>query len=203
MIKTDDDLKTLPPDIRECYFEREKELKYFRNYTQKNCEIECFMNLTMAECGCVDLYQPFQSIDDVCLSVNKTFLDYCPNRVISDLQLSEEFSIERNCSCLPMCNSLSYDVKYFVEYLSLNGSNETSITVRMNMDGIGLYRRYQQFSLSDVVSFVGGLLGLFAGISMLSIVEFFYFFTIRIGFDLWKRLGNREISQRNWVDGMD
>jgi len=56
------------------------------------------------------------------------------------------------------------------------------------MDDIVLFRRYQQFTFSDVVSYVGGLLGVFAGISMLSIVEFFYFFTIRLGVNLWRIL---------------
>jgi amiloride-sensitive sodium channel len=76
-------------------------------------------------------------------------------------------------------------VKYFSRQ---NENNESTINVRMNMDDMIVYRRYQQFTSSDVVSYVGGILGLFAGISMLSIVEFFYFFTIRLSTDLWRIL---------------
>lgn len=51
--------------------------------------------------------------------------------------------------------------------------------------------RRKQFSGVEVVSFVGGLLGLFAGFSALSFVEFIYHFTIRIGYNIY--------SQRNKV----
>jgi amiloride-sensitive sodium channel len=46
--------------------------------------------------------------------------------------------------------------------------------------------RYQQFKVVDFLSYVGGILGLFAGISALSIVEFLYFFTFRLITDLWR-----------------
>lgn len=46
--------------------------------------------------------------------------------------------------------------------------------------------RYQPFKLVDFLSYVGGILGLFAGISVLSIVEVFYYFTIRILIDVWR-----------------
>lgn len=42
--------------------------------------------------------------------------------------------------------------------------------------------RRKQFSGVEVLSFVGGLLGLFAGFSALSFVEVIYYFTIRVGF---------------------
>ena len=42
--------------------------------------------------------------------------------------------------------------------------------------------RRKQFSLVEFFSFVGGLLGLFAGFSVLSFVELIYYFTLRIGF---------------------
>jgi Amiloride-sensitive sodium channel len=39
--------------------------------------------------------------------------------------------------------------------------------------------RYEEFGIRDFLCFIGGLLGLFAGISVLSLVELFYFFTLR------------------------
>jgi hypothetical protein len=41
IIKTDEDLRSIPPEERNCYFEGERELTYFKIYTQKNCEMEC------------------------------------------------------------------------------------------------------------------------------------------------------------------
>ena len=50
--------------------------------------------------------------------------------------------------------------------------------------------RYQQFTVVDFLAYVGGILGLFAGISALSVVEFLYFFTLRLVSDLWRYLSN-------------
>ncbi|KAL7013162.1 hypothetical protein ACKWTF_015224 [Chironomus riparius] len=186
-------LKHLKPFERECYFKGEKALKFFNKYSQRNCEIECFTNKTFEHCNCVDLIHPFQHSSDICLNIS-VLPNFCLNHFRYELNELENFSAEQNCSCLPLCNSISYNIKYYTKHES--GGNETTINVRMNMDDIVLFRRYQQFTFSDVVSYVGGLLGLFAGISMLSIVEFFYFFTIRLGVNMW-----RMFSERNY--GLD
>jgi len=183
IIRTDNDLKFLKPEDRGCYFQGEKSLKYFRKYSQKNCNIECFTNVTVKSCSCFDINQPFGSIDDVCQNISGLRTN-CFRYLQHDLYALEHFSTEQNCSCLPLCNSVNYNIKYNIENDA--DDNETIINVRMNMDDIILYRRYQQFTYSDVISYVGGLLGLFAGISMLSIVELFYFFTIRLVVNLWK-----------------
>jgi amiloride-sensitive sodium channel len=41
VIEAEDDLRSFDPDERKCYFEDERSLKYFKIYTQKNCEMEC------------------------------------------------------------------------------------------------------------------------------------------------------------------
>jgi acid-sensing ion channel, other len=41
IIQTDDDLRSFDPDERNCYFEGERKLNYFKVYTQRNCESEC------------------------------------------------------------------------------------------------------------------------------------------------------------------
>jgi hypothetical protein len=50
--------------------------------------------------------------------------------------------------------------------------------------------RYQEFKLVDFLSYVGGILGLFAGISVLSFVELAYFMTLRLITDLLRYKGN-------------
>ena len=92
--------------------------------------------------------------------------------------------LSQNCSCLPLCNSIKYNVKYYSNIFS--ESNETTINFKLNTEDIIVYKRYQQFSKFDVVSCVGGLLGLFAGISFLSIFEFFYFITLRFLVNIWR-----------------
>jgi len=139
----------------------------------------------MKICQCVDIEHPFENQKDLCLNISR-MMPSCIKYLSSHLYETYNYSPERNCSCLPLCDSVSFNVKYNIMYETKG--KETIINVRMNMDDVILFRRYQQFTFSDVVSYVGGLLGLFAGISMLSIVEFFYFFTIRVGVNLWRIL---------------
>lgn len=47
-----------PPAIRQCYFTFERKLRFFRHYTQQNCEIECLSNHTLHECDCVNFSMP-------------------------------------------------------------------------------------------------------------------------------------------------
>jgi amiloride-sensitive sodium channel len=187
VIRTDKVLLNLKPTERECYLPNERKLKFFKIYSQKNCEIECFTNYTIDACNCTTLFQPYNPSKGInhCKIQNPKSVEFCYEYAKSNLAISDDFSIERNCSCLPTCDSVKYQIKYSTE---IDGSNETTIRIRMNMDDLISYRRYQQFTFSDVVSYVGGLLGLFAGISMLSIVEIFYFFIIRPVVDLYRAL---------------
>ena len=54
--------------------------------------------------------------------------------------------------------------------------------------------RKKQFNLVDFMSFVGGILGLFAGFSALSFVELIYWFTIRVFITSYKKVDSRVYS---------
>lgn len=52
---------------RRCYFEGERQLKYLRHYTKRNCELECWVNMTIKHCGCVQFWMPRKKlIQDFC-----------------------------------------------------------------------------------------------------------------------------------------
>lgn len=51
-------LEDYDPNIRQCYFDSERKLRFYRNYTQTNCEVECLTNHTLAQCGCVKFSMP-------------------------------------------------------------------------------------------------------------------------------------------------
>jgi Amiloride-sensitive sodium channel len=59
------------------------------------------------------------------------------------------------------------------------GSNSTEAFVRFKVDSFLPLKRRVQFSRLEIVSFIGGLLGLFTGFSLLSFSEVFYFFLIQ------------------------
>ena len=54
IISSDESLRRLRPEIRNCYFKDERQLKYFKIYTKKNCLDECRSDLTFEICECVN-----------------------------------------------------------------------------------------------------------------------------------------------------
>lgn len=58
IIRTSPKIKQWAPELRNCYFQHEKQLKFFKVYTQHNCEVECRANHTLSQCGCTAYYQP-------------------------------------------------------------------------------------------------------------------------------------------------
>lgn len=55
---TSDNVRKYEPGARGCYFSSERHLRFFRHYTQNNCEMECLSNFTLAQCGCVLFSMP-------------------------------------------------------------------------------------------------------------------------------------------------
>jgi hypothetical protein len=94
--KTDKALKGFPPEIRKCYFEGEKTLKYFKTYTKTNCEFECHANETLERCGCARYSHPREQNTKVC-NVDEAGCPLVMNLI--------------NCSCLPACDDLKYNYK--------------------------------------------------------------------------------------------
>ncbi|XP_070498388.1 uncharacterized protein [Chironomus tepperi] len=110
--RTDRSLKKLKPTERGCYFEGEKELHFFNTYSQKNCEIECVANFTLETCGCVDIDQPFKTQENICLNISRE-IPTCVSIIQSEMYLSSDHLQQENCACLPLCDSISYNVKYY------------------------------------------------------------------------------------------
>lgn len=86
------------------------------------------------------------------------------------------------CKCLSACNSIDYEVQMIRKnILPIDTILEgMSLKFRYKESDYFTLIRYQEFRTKDFLSYVGGLLGLLAGISVLSIIEFFYFFSLRI-----------------------
>jgi acid-sensing ion channel, other len=97
---------------------------------------------------------------------------------------SHLYSSDGVCKCLPECNSIEYKIDFFEERHdeSYDESFYDYITIEFRFRYSEYFPliRYQEFKTQDFLSYVGGLLGLFAGVSVLSIIEFVYFFTLRI-----------------------
>lgn len=65
VLRTADNLHNYSPDARGCNFPNEGTLKYFKEYTQRNCELECLTDHTLKNCGCVKFSMPSKKISIV------------------------------------------------------------------------------------------------------------------------------------------
>lgn len=188
-----DGLETLSLNKRQCYLEGEKELYFFKKYTKRNCELECLTNMTRRMCGCVSFYMPRESHTKIC----GTSKIQCYRNVT---RISAQHDPVK-CNCLPSCTSIVYDAEmhefvYDIEnYLQIYDSLLANISDEiidepltelrgMQYNRISIFfkdanfiamKRAVLYGWSDFFANVGGLLGLFMGISIVSFVEIFYF----------------------------
>lgn len=58
MITTSEKLRNYNPKRRQCVYETERKLRYFKTYTQHHCDMECAANFTYWRCGCVKFSMP-------------------------------------------------------------------------------------------------------------------------------------------------
>lgn len=56
----------------------------------------------------------------------------------------------------------------------------TKLSIFFLDNNVETFKRIETLTLTDFMSACGGLLGLFLGVSVLSIIEFIYFFTLRL-----------------------
>jgi hypothetical protein len=72
------------------------------------------------------------------------------------------------CKCLQQCSSIEYKTELVVyrynEELTARRVGETTIEFKHKESEYFPYIRYQEFKTKDFLAYVGGLLGLFAGL---------------------------------------
>ncbi|KAG7308210.1 hypothetical protein JYU34_006880 [Plutella xylostella] len=198
-LSTSHNLRKYHPEVRQCYFQNERFLRYFHIYTQNNCMLECRANYTFHRCRCVPFYLPYKNSDSVCTASDS----FCITEAIQHLgerEMRASLGLESEaCRCLPACNSVTYEAEilkteyniknYVKNYDRLHNESFSEEYDSLEFSAIEVYykqerfpsiRRSELFGVTDVVANCGGLLGLFLGFSFLSIVEIVYFTTLRI-----------------------
>ncbi|KAL5291210.1 hypothetical protein ACFFRR_010551 [Megaselia abdita] len=201
VITTSKMLKNYDPKSRQCYFENERYLRFFKVYTQTNCELECLTNYTLARCKCVAFSMPRNIETKVCGPAKIG----CYKKAEYEVMLEEFQEIEKNpnaetkCNCLPACTSITYDAEISntkFTYDSNEGSSLTSRNFPYQITALRIFFKENQYlassrselyGLTDFLANVGGLLGLFLGISAISLAELVYFVMIRFNFNLFSR----------------
>ncbi|XP_050513889.1 pickpocket protein 28-like isoform X2 [Diabrotica virgifera virgifera] len=208
MITTSNTLKNYDVAKRNCYFSYEKDLHFFKIYTIRNCKIECLTNFTLYYCGCVGFYMPRENGTKICgtdLGIQICMLeaaDKLQTLNLPDFSSQNETKTHQfhgnftACDCLPMCSDLTYNVELSQSrwnWLSAFRARATNRT-RIDPSGVSVSKLIIFFKTSDFIysernelygpldflANFGGLLGLFTGFSLLSLMEIVYFLTIRI-----------------------
>jgi acid-sensing ion channel, other len=191
IIRTDKSLGSVAPEKRGCYFEGEKKLRFFKVYTRRNCEFECLADLLLnhPRVNCTQFYMVRNESTEVCDHRQESFAQFYSYFALHNISMTRT-----NCKCLDACDSIKYDVEIISqtvkEYTAFQDIIQVDIDVRLNfkfkdVDIVPL-RRYLPFTFTDFLAQSGGMLGLFAGISVLSLVELMYFMTIRWMVNLWR-----------------
>ncbi|KAL5234974.1 hypothetical protein ACI65C_002384 [Semiaphis heraclei] len=96
VLTTAEDLIPWDPQIRHCYFQNERKLKFFKVYTKNNCILECRSFNILAQCGCVPFYYLRMNNTPVC-GPAKTACWVTASQTSSDA-----------CDCLPGCTEFFF-----------------------------------------------------------------------------------------------
>lgn len=120
MITTSKGLDSYDPQKRQCFLYQEKKMKFFKIYTQSNCQLECLTNFTIKKCDCVHFSMPRLSDTPVCES-DKWGCAREARKIFSRKMLEEnlkpnscklnDLEDDFSCDCLPSCTSIEYDTE--------------------------------------------------------------------------------------------
>lgn len=180
---------------RQCYFNDERELQFYRVYNKPNCELECLANAVYHECGCVGFAAPsicgYYILFELICNYIRAGLDTTPicertNEIdcmqsIKDRYLAGLLPMHRHtCNCLPACNTVEYEAEQVIAIDRMADHNEVAVLLMFKDNEIDSQKRIVRFGPIQLAGNCCGLLGLFMGISILSLVELVYFFSLRL-----------------------
>ncbi|KAL4121083.1 hypothetical protein QTP88_013658 [Uroleucon formosanum] len=179
---TDEGLKNWTPEERGCYYFNEKWLKYNTVYSYINCYVECLVNYTETLCGCAPIYR-----------INSSFPVCGPksNKCLANAAVFIQRAYS-TCKCLPSCTEIDYElsfstvpknfsyIKKSLKFLndSTDSNNLASIEATINLEHIWPLRRNAKDTNIGYIGKIAGLINLCRGVSLISILETFYFMFI-------------------------
>uniref|UniRef100_A0A182WEP0 Pickpocket n=1 Tax=Anopheles minimus TaxID=112268 RepID=A0A182WEP0_9DIPT len=213
LITTSENVRSYSPEKRLCYYTHERYLRFFRIYTKRNCELECLANFTLHMCGCIQYSMPRAAGVHIC-GIEKLQCCEQAEAILQEQGLglidNSSRTLLRSCNCLPACIFLEYKTEISQAHFDwrrltntihifereLNHSHLSSMSIYYKEAQFISIKRNQLFGLNDFIANCGGILGLFMGVSLLSIVEILYYFTIKplINRCLQRSRKNRKIA---------
>ncbi|EDV55604.1 pickpocket protein 28 [Drosophila erecta] len=194
-------IRSISRDGRQCLFRNEKELIFYRIYTRLNCENECLAAFLYETCSCIPFDHPLiYSNASICSMVDMS----CVRRA----QRASNRPGWAKCrqKCLPSCFDINYLASGFSFPLASNDFQLANPLVESfnksylseNIAVINVYYRESVYygntknayvGLTEFLSNVGGVMGLFMGFSVISLAEILYFLILKplVELFVWKR----------------
>lgn len=180
VMATDEGLVKYSPERRQCFFNNERSLQFYKIYTQNNCELECLVNLTLERCNCVKFSMPRANSTKICGQKEIP----CCSQVENSLMLrevdtswvghEEDRRGTTHCGCLPACTSISFDaefsqssgdvISYFrslnaVDPKLLDNKELASLTISFKEAQFIASKRSELYDWKDFMANCGGFLG--------------------------------------------
>ncbi|XP_017007674.3 pickpocket protein 19-like [Drosophila takahashii] len=183
VMENDPDVREVDSKIRSCLFPDENpKTSLYKAYSFSVCITECIREMQMKLCNCTAImYNP---------NADKRYPDcdlkgyHCLEKMRaikpdSRVLLSNNKKNNESCGCLPSCNDGDISAIYEPTTIVRTGNKYFNATLDMPFLPTDRYRRQAIRTRLDVVVSMGGMLGLFLGASILSAIEFIYYFTMR------------------------
>ncbi|XP_023326126.1 acid-sensing ion channel 4-like [Eurytemora carolleeae] len=147
---------------RVCYFPDQQDLRFFSYYMQANCRLECDWNRTISVCGCAPKSYNLIGVPD-CRESEMA----CWRTTMEKVSNEPE---DPRCDCKNDCEMTHFfysmrqiESKTNSSSMSMFFSFDTHIITQINIQ--------LRLSFFDKVASIGGLLGLFTGVSIISVLE--------------------------------
>lgn len=113
VIQSDEDVKSVSLEKRNCYFKDERSLKFFKIYSKSNCERECLTMVTYQKCSCVPFYYIRNKTMNVCDIAGFICAWKYMNLDYINYEYTDLYKTNGICNCLSACDSISYDMEIF------------------------------------------------------------------------------------------
>ncbi|XP_031637928.1 pickpocket protein 28-like [Contarinia nasturtii] len=187
LVITSSDLRDHSPIQRQCFFENERKLRFYKMYTQNNCELECLANFTRIECECVKFSMPRDAETRICgvyglKCLRNAGLNLFGIELIAGIKNRTVKQFREKCNCKPACTRIEYnfDVEQSGDISDAESFVSTTLEIVFKEAFFTTLQRSPLYTFTDFLAICGGLLGLFLGVSLLSIIEFVYYFSLRL-----------------------
>ncbi|XP_067004275.2 sodium channel protein Nach [Anabrus simplex] len=195
------DVQEFALDQRGCLFQSELSEEFSGYYSYSDCLMNCRVKSINTLCKCVPFYMPKTSnirdcdlLDIPCLNrYREKWTTLRPPDNVPGLDVEREESITCH-QCLPACSDSAYHVqttsapltneKYGHSLLSEDLQFGNHSVFHLFFGSVNSVKLKQDilYYWYELLSNFGGICGLFVGFSLISVVEFVYFFTFRLFF---------------------